>query len=151
MGTETPLAAAGELTMPRKLKLSLPPLIAGPYAPPRCRVGDHVLCQYRGDPVEVAGMTESPFPWPGAIYRNGHLTPILTGALVDAVRTESCQAVAAWWNVSRKQAQRWRRALGVGRFNEGTRAVWVLLAPRRLSVAARRKGAAAANRRRTSS
>jgi hypothetical protein len=49
-----------------------------------------------------------------------------SGLLVDeelarAVRSESAQAIRFWWGVSKTAVQNWRRALGVERFNEGSK------------------------------
>ena len=129
--------------------MPLPALIARPYRAPRCAAGEYLYCEHHQDDVAVAGFTVAPIPWP-AYRRPGaaedQLTPILTGDLARAVRVESAAAVASWWGVSRATVGRWRRALGVGRMNEGTRARWVELAPRRLSPEARRKGGAARGR-----
>jgi hypothetical protein len=42
------------------------------------------------------------------------------GALADAVRRESAQAVAYWWGVTAQTVMRWRKALDVGPTTEGT-------------------------------
>jgi hypothetical protein len=46
---------------------------------------------------------------------------VLYGALADAVRRESAEAVAYWWGVTAQTVTAWRKALGVGQYNEGTR------------------------------
>mgnify|MGYP001056336438 CR=1 FL=1 len=92
-------------------------LIAGPYRPPRIRVGNTLYCERFGE-VVVTGFTER-MRWLCTI-RQGQQTPILCGDLVRAVRTESMFAVTAWWEVSRHLAWRWRRCLGVGRKTPGT-------------------------------
>ena len=45
---------------------------------------------------------------------------ILCGGLAEAVRCESVSAVAAHWGVAKETVWRWRKALGVPFFNEGT-------------------------------
>jgi hypothetical protein len=111
-------------------------LVAGPYRPPkRVEIGD--LLQTPEGNVRVDLLLPTAIgPWP-ASHRAGHGSggkpiPILHGDLVAAVRTESAQAVAAAWGVSRWTVQRWRRRLGVGRFTAGTTQLWRELAPRRL-------------------
>lgn len=96
-----------------------PPLIAGPYQAPRCRVGDWLDDEILGA-VEVMGWTEAPLSWP-RIRRKGPAGPVMTAELARAVRTESAVAVAYWWGTSTDQVRRWRQALGVERLNEGTR------------------------------
>ncbi|HEX5272701.1 MAG TPA: hypothetical protein VFW33_19525 [Gemmataceae bacterium] len=109
-------------------KRSGPPLIGGPYPAPRLEEGAVVECQHKGA-VRVGALSGSPIPWPlghrPGQAGGGHWLPILTGALVEAVRTESAGAVAHWWGVSRATVQRWRKTLGVGRMTEGTRRIWV--------------------------
>jgi hypothetical protein len=41
--------------------------------------------------------------------------------MARAVRCESAQAIRFWWGVSKTAVQNWRRALGLERFNEGSR------------------------------
>jgi hypothetical protein len=57
----------------------------------------------------------------------------VTAELARAIRTESVEAMAHWWGVSRWTVRRWRHALGVDRFNEGTKARWKELAPSKLT------------------
>ena len=45
-----------------------PALIAGPYTPPRCKIGGLLPCKLRGD-VPVDGMTDAPIQWPYTRYR----------------------------------------------------------------------------------
>jgi hypothetical protein len=55
--------------------------IAGPYRPPRCKVGRTLVCELRGT-VRVYGLTAGPVPWP---YTRGggrgRPSPILCGDL----------------------------------------------------------------------
>ena len=127
--------------MPRKP--AAPALIAGPYAPPKCKAGRPLACRLRGD-VIVAGLTDAPIAWPYTAGVGGQRKLILCGDLERAVQTESVQALCHHWGVSRWLVQDWRRALGVGRFTEGTTELWRRLAPSRLDTEARRKGQAAA-------
>ena len=93
-------------------------LIAGPYRPPRCRLGDLLYCDRSGE-VVVSGFTDR-LRWPYTL-RYGQVSPILCGDLVRAVRIESAKAVAYWWGVSRQLVFRWRRSLDVPRITPGTR------------------------------
>ena len=110
--------------MPTK-RIDAPPLIGGPYAAPRCRVGRPLACLLRGD-VEVDGMTEAPVPWPYTRHRGDDVPKsawpmlIICGDLELAIRTESVRAVAYHWGVTANTVFRWRRALGVERMTEGT-------------------------------
>ena len=47
--------------------------------------------------------------------------PGKAGDLVRAVRRESVEAVSYHWDICRAVVQKWRKALGVQEFNEGTR------------------------------
>ncbi len=123
-----------------------PALLHPPYRAPRVRPGEQLYCEHHAADVLVAGTTDAPIPWPAYAHLRG-LTPILTGDLARAVRLESVQAVAYWWGVSRDTVRRWRKKLGVGRFNEGTTARWRELVAVRLPVEARRRGARATKRR----
>jgi hypothetical protein len=48
------------------------------------------------------------------------------------VRNESEAAICYWWGVCTATAQKWRRRLGVGRMNGGTRHLWSLWKPAKL-------------------
>lgn len=90
----------------------------GPYAAPTCELGARLTCTVRGK-VQVAGLTRSRIPWPYV----GAKALILCGDLARAVRMEATAAVAYHWGVSQPTVSKWRRALGVGRFNLGSTAV----------------------------
>jgi hypothetical protein len=94
-------------------------LLYGPYSPPVCRVGGMLECEALGREVIVGGMHDSPIPWP---YRRkkGRHSLILCGDLVRAVRVESEKAVVHHWGVSPTTVYLWRKALGVGKWTEGT-------------------------------
>lgn len=92
----------------------------GPYKTPRFKYGDIVCDESRGD-VKIVGLTDAPIPWPiGARGPKGMKTIVLYKGLVRAVRMESITAVRHWWGVTHTPVYRWRKALGVGRFNDGT-------------------------------
>jgi hypothetical protein len=95
-------------------------LLHGPYQAPRHRLGRKLFCEIYGW-VAVRQVSDGRIPWPMSRPKEGG-TPflILCGDLVQAVRRESNQAVAHWWGVADKTVSKWRKALDVPRFNEGT-------------------------------
>lgn len=95
-------------------------LYHGPYKAPKCRVGDWLDCEYRGREVKVRGMSDAPIPWPST-RRTGRLSLIVCGDLVRAVRLESERAVAYHWGVCCETVWKWRKALDVPAWNEGSR------------------------------
>jgi hypothetical protein len=100
------------------------PLIAGPYQPPRCRVGRELYDIIRGD-LMVTSISDAPIAWPcGKTHQVARPLPVMTAELVRAVRTESVEAIVYHWGVSRWTVRRWRHALGVPRFNPGTMKIW---------------------------
>jgi len=109
-----------------------PPLAGGPYSAPPGGVGDSLTCRIRGR-VPIAGHSTAPIPWPFTFASSSRPTFILCNDLVRAVETESREAVAHWWGVSRRTVTDWRRALGVGRMNPGTTAIWSETAKTKLS------------------
>src|SRR5262249_49577597 len=115
-----------------------------PPQPPRERyirgqlVGDLI----RGE-VEYRGLSDAPISWPvGRAVARGRPTPIVTVELARAIRTESVEAIVWHWGASRCTACRWRKALGVPRFNAGTQARWRELAPLKLPAGGRKKAVA---------
>ncbi len=120
--------------MPRKPKP--PALIGGPYTMPPCERFASLKCEIR-DRVQVEGITDAPIPWPWCYldHGGGRGQLVLTGDLVEAVKTESAQAVAYHWGVSRWTVARWRKALGVGRMTPGTKSRWAQLARGKLAKA----------------
>ena len=114
----------------------------GPYAPPKCRVGDKLPCEYRGREMVVGGMTDARIQWP---YRKGIGRPscIVCGDLIRAVQVESAIAVAHHWGVSTATVKHWRRALDVSRTTEGTRKLALAYTPEKLTDDARAKAWAA--------
>jgi transcriptional regulator with XRE-family HTH domain len=93
-------------------------LLHGPYSPPTAQVGDWLECEIRGR-VRVVQWSDGPIPWPRA--GRGRTAPyILCGDLMRAVRVESSEAIQHWWGVGRGIVTKWRQALNVKRYNEGT-------------------------------
>lgn len=90
----------------------------GPYNAPRLRLGQEIECSVRGN-VTVIGVSAGRIRWP--LCRPHTVTALLVcGDLEKAVRRESAAVVAHWWGVGWTTVRRWRRALGVVRFNAGT-------------------------------
>src|SRR5262245_45832682 len=88
----------------------------GPYQTPRFRPGDVVRCALRGE-VVLCGLSDSRIPWPTGRRRGrerGRPAIVLYGALAEAVRRESAQAVGHWFGVGPVAVWKWRRALRVG-------------------------------------
>src|SRR3954454_24397457 len=83
-------------------------------------LGEELRCEMRGA-VTVVAISDSPVAWPMTRWRRGPLSPILCGDLVKAVRQESNLAVRHHWGVTPQTVSKWRKALGVGQSNAGTR------------------------------
>src|SRR5262245_7379723 len=95
-------------------------LLFGQYRTPRVKLGTVLSCEYRNDDVIVVGYSDAPIPWPvGRRRGKGARGLVVFGALAEAVRRESAQAVAGHWGVSTLTVWQWRRELGVPRENEG--------------------------------
>ena len=87
----------------------------GPYHPPPLRRGDRAMCLCRDGDVII--------PWPRCRRPGTHGGG--SGLLVDeelarAIRLESSLAIQHWFGVDYSVVTRWRKALGVPRFNEGS-------------------------------
>jgi hypothetical protein len=108
-------------------------LLFGPYQMPKCTVGRPLRCLIRGK-VRVAGITDTPIPWPYAHRHRKDKRPsiIVCGDLVRALRRESETAIAHAWGVSIVTVWRWRKALGVEQFTEGTRDLYRRWLPEKL-------------------
>lgn len=94
----------------------LPTLLGAPYTAPFAVAGFQTTCLFRDCEVVVTSWTDAPTPWPRcrALHLRGGSGLLVTDELVRAVRTESAQAVMAWWGVSSGVVWRWRKAFGVG-------------------------------------
>jgi hypothetical protein len=69
--------------------------------------------------VVIRAISDAPIPWP--LCRSGYgLVPVVYKGLLRAVRREAAQAVVHWWGTSIHCVWKWRKALGVERFNDGT-------------------------------
>ncbi len=80
----------------------MPPLLHGPYQPPRLQVGKRALCHLRDALVVITSRTDAPISWPRcrALGHHGGSGLLLDGDLIRAVRCESAQAIKAWWGVT---------------------------------------------------
>jgi hypothetical protein len=92
-------------------------LYFGPHRTPAFRYGSKVECEARGE-VKIVGLSDAPIPWPIALA-GSRTSPVVFGPLVKAIRREAACAVAHWWGASPWLVRKWRRALGVLRWNEG--------------------------------
>jgi hypothetical protein len=83
-----------------------------------------VACARRGE-VRIVGLSEVPIPWPigQTLPRGRGRTLVLYGGLAETVKRESSEAVAYFWGVTAQTVTIWRKALGVGQYNEGTTAL----------------------------
>lgn len=97
----------------------------GPYVPPAVEVGAIVYDEVRGEVRVHDWITTGRMQWPRGVGRGRAGAPalILMDDLVRAIRREAATDVARHWGVTPKTVGGWRRALGVGRVTEGTRAL----------------------------
>lgn len=110
----------------------------GPYTAPACRRGDLLGCEVLGRDVRVGGLTDAPIPWPRAL-KTGRPSLIVCADLARAVRAESELAVAHHWGVGVVTIWKWRKALGVGPINEGTRELYRGYYPAKITPGAYQK------------
>lgn len=114
----------------------------GPYRPPRVRRGGSLFCENLGS-VKVLRFSDGPIPWPmgtvGGLRRSAF---VLCGDLVRAVRQEANGAVAKAWGVSGMTVSKWRRILGVEKWNPGTHRVFVNYLGKSLTSENRARGRA---------
>jgi len=95
---------------------NLPALLGAPYAAPPYFVGDDATCLFRDREVVISSWTMAPMAWPRCqvLGQQGGHGLLVDDELVRAIRTESAQAIMAWWGVSSGVVWRWRKAFGVG-------------------------------------
>ena len=93
-------------------------LLHGPYPAPALVIGEETTCLLRGCTVRITSWTEAPIPWPRcqAIDQRGGSGLLLNDELARAVRCEAVMAIRHWWGVSGGIVCRWRKVLGVGRW-----------------------------------
>ena len=92
----------------------------GPYRTPRFKYGANVLCESRGE-LTIVGISDAKIPWPLGRRGRGTRSLVLFKSLVRAVQREAACAVMHCWGASQWLVNKWRRSLGVTRFNEGGR------------------------------
>jgi hypothetical protein len=96
-------------------------LLFDSYRSPHVAIGSVLSCEARDDDVIVVGYSEAPIPWPiGQRRGKGARDLVVYGRLADAIRRESNQPVAYWWDVTPQTVTKWRKALDVPRANEDT-------------------------------
>jgi transposase-like protein len=89
-------------------------------------------------------MSDAPIPWPVG-KRGHHKAMAVFGALSEAIRRESVQAVAHWWGVSPQTVTAWRKAMGLtGQVPEGTSQLYRAYNQEPATVAGREKARARA-------
>lgn len=107
-------------------KTKPPALVGGPYHKPEgVNIGVVARCEVRGD-LLVTGFTDAPIPWPVGRPRDAKVSRpslLVRDDLARAVETESVAALCHWFGVGATVANKWRRALGVGRVTPGTSAL----------------------------
>ena len=103
----------------------------GPYQRPPAEPGEWLECARHGQ-VIVETISRGRIPWPVTSKRS----LILCGDLIRAVKREALQAVAYQWGVCAMTARKWRKHLGVERYNEGTRILNDLNSPYRTRAGA---------------
>jgi hypothetical protein len=135
--------------------------LLGKYRTPRFRYGDVVTCAILGD-VRIVGLTNARIPWPKARSEKRARAIVLYGALAEAVKRESAQAIRYWFGVGENTVGKWRKALEVKRMTEGSSALMSRWAPEtvqsenahrkrmRTIIAAKRKRARKGTRRKRS-
>jgi hypothetical protein len=97
-------------------------LLVGPYRPPALAKGARTYCHLRATTVVVTSLTDARIPWPRCRDPRcrGGSGMLVDDELLRAIRTEAAVAVAYWWGVPPSCVSRWRRLLGVERFNKGS-------------------------------
>src|SRR5262245_26470718 len=101
----------------------LPRLLHGPYTPPALRRADRATCLYRDADVIITGWSDRRIPWPRCRRPGTHgggSGLLVNAELARAVHSESVLAIRYWWGVNYSVVWKWRKALGVERFNEGS-------------------------------
>jgi hypothetical protein len=98
-------------------------LLHGPYTPPSLRRGDKATCLFRDGDVVITGWSDGRISWPRCRRmdtRGGGSGLSVDEELARAIRLESSLALQYWFGVDEVSVCRWRKALGVERFNEGS-------------------------------
>lgn len=97
-----------------------PPALLGTYSTPKFKYGDAVMCEVRGE-VIITGLTDATIPWPVGKKPGGRArTFVVYEGLAEAIRREAATAICAAWGVTPQTVTKWRKAMGVGQYTEGT-------------------------------
>jgi hypothetical protein len=80
-----------------------------PYVTPVIVRGAIVCCGVRGL-VKMVGMSDAKIPWPIG-QRDGKQALIVYKGLARALKSESAEAVSAWWGVRVSVVKSWQRQL----------------------------------------
>jgi hypothetical protein len=118
-------------------------LLFGPYRTPRFRYGATVFCEMRGY-IEIVGLSTGRIPWPIGKRGRGRRSLVVYKGLAKAVQREASVAICHWWGITAQTVTKWRKALDVGRMNEGTTRVFQLSTFRPAFIAGRKKAHAKA-------
>jgi hypothetical protein len=102
--------------------INLHQLHHGPYTPPALRRGDRATCVYRDGDVVITSWSDGRISWPRCrrLDTRGGTGLLVDEELARAVRLESSLAIQHWWGVTESTVWKWRQALGVPWFNEGS-------------------------------
>jgi hypothetical protein len=118
-------------------------LLHGPCRAPRCKIGQKLWCEMRGW-VIVRGMSEGRVAWP--VTRVNRATAfIVCAGLAEAIRRESASAVCYWWGITPQTVTKWRKALDVPTYNEGTTKLWSKLSAEFLTPEVQKRARKKAN------
>lgn len=92
-------------------------LVDGPYIPPILGIGAWLKCELRGD-LQVGGYSNALIPWPVAMGHAKQL--VICRDFLRALKTESREAVAFHFGISRGLISELRRKLGIERLTPGS-------------------------------
>jgi hypothetical protein len=98
-------------------------LLHAPYTPPALRRGDRATCLVRDADVVITSWSDARISWPRcrAVGRGGAGSGLLVDEeLARAVRLESSLALQHWFGINAETVWRWRRILGVPKWNPGS-------------------------------
>lgn len=102
--------------------------LIGTYKPLRVKIGTVLSCEFRDCDVVVTGYSDGKITWPiGSAKGIRAKTLVICGDLAEAIRKESNQAVCYWWGVTPQTVTKWRKALDVGTYTEGTNRLQTLI------------------------